>query len=68
MLEEGEEEAPRYREKYELLEREHLYELQRQQGMTEAKLPPVPPDEDEEEDDHDHDHEQEIMSETGDGR
>jgi hypothetical protein len=46
VLEENEESARRYREKYELLEREHSYELQKQQGITEAELPPVPEEED----------------------
>lgn len=35
VLEESEEEARQYREKYDLLEREHLYDLQQQQGATE---------------------------------
>ena len=63
VLEESEEEARRYRENYELLEREHLYELQRQQGMTEAKLPPIAEDEDEDEDEDDED-EEELLSEA----
>ena len=64
VLEESAEEAQRYREKYELLEREHLYELQQQQGMTEAKLPPIAEDEDEDdEEDMEAEDEEELRSE-----
>ena len=45
VLQESKEEELRYREKYELLEREHLYKLQQQQGQTiDPNLVPPSPD------------------------
>ncbi len=50
VLKENEEHERRYREKYEILEREHLYKLQQQQGNTiDPNLTPAPPDEEEDE-------------------
>jgi hypothetical protein len=64
VLEEGEEQARRYREKYELLEREHLYNLQEQQGggAVEAGLPPLTEDKDENELDDEEEEDEEPLS------
>ena len=64
VLEESAEEARRYRENYELLEREHLYELQRQQGVTEAKLPPIAEDDEDEDEDAEDEEADELLSEA----
>ncbi len=65
VLRENEEDERRNREKYELLEREHLYKLQQQQGdELDADFAPPPDDEDtdEDEDDELEDENEELLS------
>jgi hypothetical protein len=70
VLRENEERERHSREKYEILEREHLYKLQQQQGDTiDSNLTPPPPaDEDEEIDPDNDEDEEELLSQpvTGD--
>ena len=59
VLEESKEEERRYQEKYEILEGEHLYKLQQQQGQTiDPKLTPGPNDNENEDDEPDDDNEE----------